>query len=84
LHCRQMDEHQKRIEVTFVNSRWVAEFGGYHFGGRTLALLIETLRRTFPKDVLVFVVDRKSGEGNAAAEQEALEALEAGDVGGTA
>jgi hypothetical protein len=33
---------------------------------------------------LVFVVDRKSGEGNAAAEQEALEALEAGDVGGTA
>jgi hypothetical protein len=72
-----MDEQQK-IHVTFSNSRWVTEFGGFYFGGRTLALLIETLRNTFPKHVLLFVIDQKSVEGNAAAEQEVLEASEAG------
>jgi hypothetical protein len=72
-----MDE-QKKIHVTFINSRWVTKFGGFYFGGRKLAHLIETLRHTFPKDVLVIAVDRKSIEGNAAAQQEVLEASEAG------
>jgi hypothetical protein len=68
-----MDE-QKKVLVTFTNSRWVTEFGGFYFGGRTLAVLIETLRNTFVKQVLVFAIDRKSAEGDASAEQEVLEA----------
>jgi hypothetical protein len=72
-----MDE--QKIHVTFVNSLWVTEFGGFYFGARTLAQLIETLRATFAKDVLIFEMDRQSVEGNAAAKQEALGA---GDAGG--
>jgi hypothetical protein len=76
-----MDEQQK-IRVTFINSLWVTEFGGFYFGGRTLAKLIETLGATFPKEVLVFAIDWKSVEGNATAEQEVLKAggaIERGD-----
>jgi hypothetical protein len=71
----QMDEPQK-IGVTFTGDRWVTQFGGFYFGGRTLAQLIETLRHTFPKQVLVFAIDRKSVEGNTAAEREMLEVSE--------
>jgi hypothetical protein len=75
-----MDEQQK-IHVTFTNSRWVVSaYRGYYFGGRTLAQLIETVRSTFPQEVLVFAIDRKSVEGNAAAEQEVLEATDAGNA----
>ena len=73
-----MNEQQK-IHVTFINTRWVTEFGGFYFGARTLRQLIEVVRHTFPTEVLVFAIDRKSVEGNAAAEQEVLEA---GDAGG--
>jgi hypothetical protein len=43
-----------------------------------LAQLIETAQHTFPKEILVFAIDRKSIEGNAAAEREVLEASDAG------
>jgi hypothetical protein len=72
-----MDE-QKNVPVTFINSRWVSEFNGFYFGARTLAQLIETAQHTFPEVVLVFAIDRKSVEGNAAAEREVLEASDAG------
>jgi hypothetical protein len=73
----QMHEQQK-IHVTFINNRWVSEFCGYYFGALTLARLIETAQHTFPKEVSVFAVDRKSVEGNAAAQQEVLEGSDSG------
>ncbi len=74
-----MDE-QKNVPVTFINSRWVAEFNGFYFGARTLAQLIETAQHTFPKEVFVFAIDRKSVEGNASAEREVIEASDTGSA----
>jgi hypothetical protein len=71
---------QQKIDVTFTNSRWVAEFGDFYFGGRTLAILIETMGATFPKEDFVFAIDWKSVEGNAPAEQEAHQVSNTGGV----
>jgi hypothetical protein len=71
-----MDE-QKNVPVIFRDGRWVTEFLGFYFGARTLAQLIETAKHTFPEEILVFAIDRKSVEGNAAAEREVLEASDA-------
>jgi hypothetical protein len=71
---------QKRIPVTYINGLWATEFSGFYFGGRTLARLIETLRHSYPRDVLLIAIDRQSVDGNAAAEKELLEASDAGGV----
>jgi hypothetical protein len=71
---------QKRIPVTYSNGLWSTEFSGFYFGGRTLARLIETLRHTYPSDVLLIAIDRQSVQGDAAAEKQVLEASDAEDV----
>jgi hypothetical protein len=71
-----MEEPQK-IDVTFIDGRWTSEVGDFYFGSRGLALLIDTVQRSFPGEAFIFAIDKASVAGNIQAEQEVLEATEA-------
>jgi hypothetical protein len=61
-------EEPHKIDVKFSNGQWKANFGGFYFGSRDLALLIETFKMSFPDTAFILVVDRLTIEGHATAE----------------